>query len=212
MKNKIIKAIILFAITFGSTSLIMTQVITMNRYILNIFFLSITSICLILYFRKSLKDLIIRTRKSEVVFLIGISLIIHLISSYFILNYLNQPVWPFDSRGTSFLLMNNFYIWTKPFDVFLQQLLIVLLVTKLHQYKLTLKQITMLFVLGFGVIHIFQIFKTDIIIGLAFTLGAIISSFVYPYMILKVRNGYIYNFMIHLGIYNIAALLSWMLY
>lgn len=212
MKNKIIKAIVLFAITFGSTSLIMTQVITMDRYILNILFLSITSLCLIFYFRKTLKDLISKTRKSDFIFLILISIIIHLISSYFILNYLNQPIWPFDSRGTSFLLMNNFYLWTKPFDVFLQQLLIILLVTKLHEYKLTLKQITMLFVLGFGVIHIFQIFKTDIIIGLAFTLGAIISSFIYPYMILKVRNGYIYNFMIHMGIYNIAALLSWMLY
>jgi len=212
MKNKIIKAIVLFAITFGSTSLIMTQVITMNRYILNILFLSIVSPCLIIYFKKTLINLISKTRKSEFIFLIGISLIIHLISSYFILNYLNQPIWPFDSRGTSFLLMNNFYLWAKPFDVFLQQLLIILLVTKLHQYKLTLKQITMLFVLGFGVIHIFQIFKTDIIIGLAFTLGAIISSLVYPYMILKVRNGYIYNFMIHMGIYNIVALLSWMLY
>lgn len=212
MKNKIIKAIVLFAITFGSTSLIMTQVITMDRYILNIFFLSITSLCIIFYFRKTLKDLINKTRFYEFCLLILISLIIHFISSYFILNYLNQPIWPFNNRGTSFLLMNNFYLWAKPFDVFLQQLLIVLLVTKLHQYKLTLKQITWLFVLGFGVIHIFQIFKTDIIIGLAFTFGAIISSFIYPYMILKVRNGYIYNFMIHLGIYNIAALLSWMLY
>ncbi|HAE36949.1 TPA: hypothetical protein DCX66_01555 [Candidatus Nomurabacteria bacterium] len=190
----------------------MTQVITMNRYILNIFFLSITSLFFILYFKKTLTNLISKTYKSEFIFLVGISLIIHLISSYFILNYLNQPIWPFDSRGTSFLLMNNFYLWTKPFDVLLQQLLIVLLVIKLHQYKLTLKQITLLFVLGFGAIHIFQIFKTDIIIGLAFTLGAIISSFVYPYMILKVRNGYIYNFMIHMGIYNIAALLSYILY
>lgn len=212
MKNKIIKAIILFIITFGSTFLTIGHVFTLDRYILNIFFLSIISLCLVVYFRKILINLISKTSKSEFIFLIGISLIIHLISSYFILNYLNQPIWPFDSRGASFLLMNNYYLWAKPFDVFLQQLLIVLLVTKLHQYKLTPKQITILFVLGFGAIHIFQIFKTDIIIGLAFTLGAIISSFVYPYMILKVRNGYIYNFMIHMGIYNIAALLSWMLY
>jgi len=212
MKNKIIKAIILFIITFGFTSLVLTQVITNERYILSIVSLSIVSLCLILSFRETFISLISKTHKSEFIFLILLSLFIHLFSSYFILNYLDQSTLSFDSGGTSFLLMNNFYLYTKPFDVFLQQLLIILLVTKLHQYKLTLKQITFLFILGFGAIHIFQIFKTGIIIGLAFFIGAIISSFLYPYLILKVRNGYIYNFMIHLGIYNVTTLLFWVFY
>jgi hypothetical protein len=108
--------------------------------------------------------------------------------------------------------MNNFYIWTKPFDILVQQLLIIVLVKKLSEQRMNLKQITLIFILGFGAIHIFQIFKTDIIIGLAFTAGALLSSVLYPYMILKVKNGYIYNYMIHLAIYNIAAILTWTLY
>tara|TARA_B100001971_G_C17746211_1_gene313171 strand:- start:120 stop:548 length:429 start_codon:yes stop_codon:yes gene_type:complete len=141
-----------------------------------------------------------------------ISLIIHAVTSYFILRFLNQPTWPFSNHGASFLLMNNFYIWTKPFDILVQQLLIIVLVKKLSEQRMNLKQITLIFILGFGAIHIFQIFKTDIIIGLAFTAGALLSSVLYPYMILKVKNGYIYNYMIHLAIYNIAAILTWTLY
>jgi len=103
--------------------------------------------------------------------------------------------------------MNNFYLWVKPFDVFFQQLLIVLLVTKLQRYKLNLKQIQILLVFGFGAIHIFQTLRTDIFISLAYIFVAVIFSFLFPYMILKVRNGYIFNYMIHLGIYNLAAFL-----
>ena len=74
------------------------------------------------------------------------------------------------------------------------------------------KQITLLFVVGFGAIHIFQTLKTDVIIGLGFTLFAILGAFIFPHMILNVRNGYLYNYMIHLGVYNLAALLTWTLY
>ncbi len=197
---------------FAITSLTMTQIITMDRYILNIVFLLFTTLILIFYFKKEIIDVTKNTNRYEFIFLITISIMIHFVSSYFILNFLDQPIWPFDSKGTSFLLMNNFYLWVKPFDVLVQQILILIIVKKLYLYNLSLKNITVIFILGFGLIHIFQIFKTDVIIGLAFTIGAILSSFIYPYMILKVRNGYIYNYMIHMGIYNLAAILAWTLY
>lgn len=212
MKYKVIKAIVLFVIAFGMSSLITAQVITMDRYVLDLLFLVIVLTCLIIYFRKILKNIVSKTKKSEIVLLSILSVIIHIVSSYFILNYLDRPMWPFDSRGSSFLLMNNYYLWVKPLDILLQQLFVILLVTKLSQYKLTLKQIITILVLGFGLIHIFQIFRMDLVIGLTYTMVAIIFSFIFPYMILKVKNGYIYNYMIHLGIYNMAALLLWMLY
>jgi len=210
--NKIIKAITLFIIIFATTSLIMTQIITMDRYILNMLFLLAVSLIIIFCFKKTLMEVVSKTHRYEFIFIFMFSLIIHVVSSYFILSFLNQPVWPFDSRGTSFLLMNKFYLWVKPLDVFVQQLLIIVLVKKLYQYKLSLRQITILFICGFGLIHIFQVFKTSLIIGLGFTFVAMLSSLVYPYMILKVRNGYLYNYMIHLGIYNIVALTAWIFF
>lgn len=212
LKNKIIHSIIFFVVAFGITTLIPSGVITMDRYLAIILFLFAISFFLLIFFKRELAVVVQKTHKHEFFILFIFSLFFHGISSYLVLNFLSQPVWPFDSRGTSFLLMNNFFIFAKPFEVFVQQLLIILLVTRLHQSGMSLKKIIMLFVFGFGVIHIFQIFKTDLIIGLGFTFFAILASLIFPYMLLRVRNGYIYNFMIHLAAYDIAAILTWSLY
>lgn len=212
MNFKVIVAVVLFAVAFGFQSLMTSQVITMDRYILDILFIVIVLAFIGVYFRKVFYKVCEKTSLTDGLLLLLTSLTFHFVSSYFIISYFDQPVWPFDSRGSSFLLMNSYFLWAKPFDVLLQQVLIVLLVKKLHQYKLTVKQITALFVFGFGFIHIFQIFRTDFTIGLGYTLGAMIFSLIFPYMIINVKNGYIYNFMIHLVTYNVAALLAWTLY
>lgn len=212
MNNKVIKSVVLFTIIFGFQSLVTSQIITMDRYILDLLFILFLLFFLILYFRKDLTAVVYQTNRIEVLILLAISVAFHIVSSYFIIKFVNQPVWPFDSKGTSFLLMNNYYLFVKPLDVLLQQLLVFLLVTKLREYKMTLKQIIVLLVFGFGVIHIFQIFRTDFIVGLGYTIMAIVFSLIFPYMIIKVKNGCIYNFMIHLAVYNIAALIAWTLY
>jgi hypothetical protein len=115
-----------------------------------------------------------------------------------------QGGWLYPSQTISF--------WAKPLDVLIQQLLIIWLTTKLYANGLSLKQIITFFLVAFGSIHIFQVLKTDWVIGLVFTAGALVSSVLYPYLLLRVRNGYIYNYMIHLGLYSIAALVAWMMY
>jgi hypothetical protein len=204
--NKIFRAIVLFVLAFGITSLVPTQVITMDRYILNILFLSVVTILIIIYFRRDIKDIIERTKKHEFGLLL-VSVILHFILSYIILSFFKQSILPFESFGASPLLMNNFFIWVKPFDIFVQQLLIVLLVKKLSECGMSLREITILFVFGFGLIHIPQILKTDLVVGLSYILIAIIFSFIFPRMILRVRNGYLYNYMIHIGFYDLVALL-----
>lgn len=209
---KPVYSIISFIAVFGIVALVPSQIITMERYVAVIFFLLFFALALIFSFRKEFLALISKTRKHEFILLFSLSLLVHGIASYFILNFLSQPAWPFDSRGTSFLLMNNFFLWAKPLEVFVQQLLIALLVTRLYQFGISLKKIIALFVLFFGAVHIFQVFKADLIIGLGFTFFAIVASCIFPYLLLRVRNGYLYNFMIHLAAYDIAALLAWMLY
>jgi hypothetical protein len=212
IQNKIASSLILFSVAFGVIALVPSQIFTMDRYITIIFFLAVFALALIFYFKKEFIVLTQKTNKQEFIFLFATSLLIHGALCYFILNFLNQPMWPFDNRGTSFLLMNNFFIWAKPLEVFVQQLLIALRVVKLYQYNMSLKKIITLFVFIFGTVHIFQVFKTDLIIGLGFTFFALLASFIFPYMLLRVRNGYIYNFMIHLAAYDIAALLAWSIY
>jgi hypothetical protein len=141
IQNKIASSLILFLVAFGVIALVPSQIFTMDRYFKIIFFLAVFALTLIFYFKKEFVVLTQKTRKQEFVFLFVLSLFIHGVLSYFILNFLNQPAWPFDSKGTSFLLMNNFFIWAKPLEVFVQQLLIALLVTRLYQLDMSVKKI-----------------------------------------------------------------------
>jgi hypothetical protein len=206
------KSFLTFVLIFGFASLVPTQVITMERYELVIAFYLVAIGLLLYFFYPTYKSFFQQTRWYELLILVTLSLVIHGLVSYFIINYVERPSWPFSDRGTSFLLMNSFYVWAKPFDILVQQLLIVWLAAKLYKDGLTLKQIISFFLVAFGAIHIFQVLKTDWMIGLLFTAGALASSVVYPYLILRTRNGYIYNYMVHLGLYNIAALTAWLLY
>lgn len=210
--RKNIHLLLTFVLIFGFASLVPTQVITMERYELVILFY-LTAIGLLLYsFYPTYKSIFERTHWYKLVILTALSLTIHGLVSYLIINFAERPNWPFSDQGASFLLMNNYYIWAKPFDILIQQLLIIWLTIKLYTNGLTIKQIVSFFLIAFGSIHIFQVLKTDWAIGLLFTAGALVSSVVYPYLLLRTRNGYIYNFMIHLGLYNIAALIAWLLY
>ena len=205
-------SILWFIFGFAITSLIASHVITMDRYVLVIIYLVAMSTGLIAYFRNQISLIVQDTKWQEAVTFIGISLLFHALTSYVILTYFEQPIWPFESRNTSFLLMNKYYVWAKPIDVFVQHVLINLLVFKLRTLKLNLRQITKIIVITFGCIHIFQALRTELIISYAYTAVAIIFSFLFPKMILQTRNGYIYNFMIHLAVYNVAALIAWTLY
>lgn len=197
---------------FAFTSLVPVHIISMERFISALLFLIWTGIVIIWFFRKDLMLVFIQTKPYKAFMLISVSLIFHFFTIIIILLFADQPAWPFESNNNSFLLMNNFYIWVKPFDVLMQHLLIVLMVLRLHSYRLTLRTITSISVGGFGLIHIFRIFLSDIYIGITVTAVAIIFALLFPYMILKVRNGYIYNFMLHLGIYNIASLIAWFMF
>lgn len=211
MKNKnVAKSVLWFVFGFAVTALI--SIFLMQNHRLVIILLLLFSTGLILFFKEDLLKLVKNTKWYEAVSLISVSLLVHGTSSYLILKYLEQPEWLFDSRGSSFLLMNDFYVWAKPMDIMAQQLLILLLVLKLNDLKMSVNQITKLFVVGFGAAHVFQLLRTDLIIGLLYLVTAIIFSFVFPRMILKVRNGFIYNFMIHLFAYNAAAMVAWVLY
>jgi hypothetical protein len=200
-----------FAILFGIVSLTMTQIITMEKYVLNILFLTLVSAIIIVCFKKTFIEILYKIDKSYLL-LLFFSLTAHVTISYIILHYLERPAFPFSITGTSFLLLNNFFIWVKPLDVLVQQLMIIVLVRKFSELKLKYKTIAIICLFCFGIIHIFQVFKTSLIIGLCFTFVALLLSIVFPYLILKVKNGVIYSYVIHLGIYTLAALLSWYLF
>lgn len=208
---KSVQAITLFLLAFGSINFLFIKIVTIENYIACLLAFGIGTILSILLFKKIFNNLIEETKKYEFLLLL-VPIILHGITCYYCLHFLNEPIGPFENTGTSFLLLENFFIWVKPFDVLYQQIILIILIKKLHQYKITLRSITIMFVFVFGASHIFQVFKTDFVIGLGFLLFGLAGSFIFPFMILKVKNGYLYNFIIHLLVYDLAALLFWSFY
>jgi hypothetical protein len=108
-----IKNFFVFVSIFVFVSLVPTQVITMERYgLVILFYLTVASL-LLYVFRSTYTSIFQKTRWYEFVGLISLSLIVHGLVSYFIITYVERPDWIFSDRGTSFLLMNNYYVWAK---------------------------------------------------------------------------------------------------
>jgi uncharacterized membrane protein YfcA len=209
--KKIIKAIALFSLAFVSINFAFTKIATLENYIPCLIAFIVGTVIVSILFRDVLKDVISKTKKHEFLILL-IPILIHGIVCYYCLNFLTAPVGPFENTETSFLLLNKYFIWVKPFDVLYQQIILIVLIKKLYEYKMNLKNITILFFVFFGTMHIFQIFRTDLTIALLFTLFGILGSFIFPYMILKKRDGYLYNYIIHMLVYAVAALSFWSVY
>lgn len=63
-----------------------------------------------------------------------------------------------------------------------------------------------LFVIGFGLIHAFQLLLIDGWVAMAYILAAIGFSLVFPKLFFTKREGFVYNYMIHLMAYDLAAI------
>lgn len=212
MKRNTVLTIASFILLFGGTAVTQSSILTLDRYPHIAVFLIVVIALLAATNKQLLSKLITTTNPDRILFLLGFSVLVHALTTYSIVHYATQPIWPVDSHGTSFLLMNKYFIFVKPIDVLLQQLLIVLLVLKLKSQGLTVRAITVALFLGFGLLHIFQIFKATPAMGLAYTVFASAYALFFPYMILRIKNGFIYNYIIHLAVYDIAALIAWFLF
>ncbi len=202
----------LFIALFALATLLPPLIFTMEKYGLIMLFVTFMSILLVWLGRKELKPLITPAKPLEVIILLGFSLAVHGLTIWSIKNFAGQPTWPFENRNTSFLLLNNYYIWAKPLDVFIQQLLITLFVMRLKLSGFKLKTIIGCLAICFGAAHVALMLRSDVLIGILYTAVALIFSLIFPIMLLKVKNGFIYNYMLHLGMYSVGALIAWFLY
>jgi len=192
---------------FGIIVLFFLEVITMDRPLLTLIYFLVISISLIKYFKNIFKDISQRTKIYQYFLFFGFALLFHAIICGIILSFFPELNASFSPEGISFLLVNDFFIWAKPMEVFWQQVMLIILITQLHKQGLTLAQIISLCLVGFGSIHLYQILRADDIIGLGFTFFAFLGAALFPFLILRVKNGYLYNFIIHLALYDIMAII-----
>lgn len=99
------------------------------------------------------------------------------------------------------------YFLPKSVEILVQQLLIVVIVLVLYNKFGSLKSTVIGYTVCFGGAHFALFFLNDSTFSypLIMTVSAFISSLVFPYLILRVKGGFIYSYLIHFVFYIILA-------
>jgi hypothetical protein len=99
------------------------------------------------------------------------------------------------------------YFLPKSVEILVQQLLIAVLVLILFDKFKSLKSLMLGFSLCFGGAHIALYFLNGANFAYSFlmTASAFASSLIFPYLIVRVRDGFIYSYMIHYLYYVLLA-------
>ncbi len=115
-----------------------------------------------------------------------------------------QETWP----APDILLADPWYFLPKSVDILFQQLLIVALVLALEAREHDLRRITILCAILFGGTHLLLAFGgLPLMYVIRFTIFATLFGFLFPRLILKVKNGLIWSYSLH-WIYYAATLLT----
>jgi len=112
-----------------------------------------------------------------------------------------QETWP----APDILLAQPSYFLPKSVDILFQQLLIVALVLSLHSREHDLRRISVLCAMLFGVTHLLLLFGgLPPIYVVRFTIFATLFGFVFPWLILRVRNGLVWSYGLHWVYYAVT--------
>lgn len=172
----------------------------------------LTLIIVVLFLFKDIFKNIAKETEIKSYFLLTASLTLHAIIYWVCNNFLGEPVELIRNNSASFILVNKYFLFVKPIDILLQQTMIIVLVQKLHQNKVSLQNIIFSLAIIFGTAHIYDITHMELPIAILLAFVATSMSLIFPYLILKTKNGLMYNFMIHLAFIDIAALLVWSIF
>ncbi|MBI2065486.1 MAG: hypothetical protein HYT68_00235 [Candidatus Zambryskibacteria bacterium] len=111
--------------------------------------------------------------------------------------------------NTDILFSTPWYFLPKSIEILVQQILIAVLVLEFYSRFNSLKETIIGYIVCFGGAHIilFYMNGTPTPYALMMTAGSMLSAFIFPYLILRVRGGFIYAYSIHLIFYILLAVL-----
>jgi len=177
-----------------------------NHWIASIFFF-LVSVLIVSLFYEDLSFLI----KPELNIAPFLSLLLLFISNSVAYRYIVRS-FPYYKKAfelDDFYYFNKFdrkYLFSKSFELMYQQVMVVLLTIWLFDYGLSLTIIIFTFAIIFGLVgHLPLLFVNQKSIGVFFLMASILSSFVFPFLILKVEWGFVYSYICHWIFYIIAG-------
>lgn len=142
-------------------------------------------------------------------------LIIALVACYLALIFPLFPAihWtPFFKPPPELLSASQWYFLPKSIEIVLQQLLIVAMVLAFSARKYTMREISDWSAVLFGGAHLLLVFGQSFSYVVVFTLAATAAGFIFPYLLLRVRNGFLYAYALHWTFYAAIITLVRVLY
>lgn len=101
------------------------------------------------------------------------------------------------------------YFLPKSIDILVQQLLVLAMVIRFRLERYSVRSIALWCALLFGGAHLLLVLGSQGALYIAtFTFSAIIASFIFPYLLLKVRDGFIYSYLLHWFFYAFVIVLA----
>ncbi len=116
---------------------------------------------------------------------------------------------PSNAPYTDILLSTPWYFMPKMAEILLQQILVSVLVLELFERLRSLYRTIIWYSVIFGGGHVLLYAFTDASSQHAafMTLGALASSLVFPYLLLRVRGGFMYTYTLHVLFYILLAVM-----
>jgi hypothetical protein len=109
---------------------------------------------------------------------------------------------------TDILFATPWYFLPKAIEIWVQQILISILILEFYVHFRSLKKVIAGYALCFGGAHVllFSLTGAPTQYALFMTTGAVLSSFLFPYLILRVKGGFVYTYVLHLLFYIFLAM------
>lgn len=112
-----------------------------------------------------------------------------------------------------FLSLDYRYMISKAFEIFYQQILIIVLIYILRYDGFSIFWITVAFVFLFGFAHLPALrLYHETWFGILIFLSALFSAFFFPYIILNFSYGFVYTYITHFLFYTNSGILFWLVH
>lgn len=109
---------------------------------------------------------------------------------------------------TDIVLSTPWYFLPKSMEILVQQILLTAFVLVFHLKYRSFKKVIVGYLLFFGGAHFLYAFTgTPTPYWMTVTAAALLSAAVFPYLILRVRGGFVFTYMLHLCFYIVLAML-----
>ncbi len=116
---------------------------------------------------------------------------------------------PLSPPYTDLLFATSWYFLPKAIEILIQQLLITVFVVETARCYPSLKKVVIGYIVCFVGAHaiLFLLNGSPAPYAMIMTFAAFLTSFMFPYLILKIRGGFLYSYFIHFAFYIVLAVL-----